>query len=91
MIIICDECGQYFCPDQCPNFSGFIVGVGHPVGVCSLCDGALYRGDKYFVCGEKTVCADCAEQLVSPELLDLFDCFSPEDFFEMLRAEMREA
>ena len=91
MIIICDECGQYFCPDSCPNFSGFIVGIGDPVRVCSLCESALYRKDKYFVFRDRTVCADCAERLIPPELLDLLDCFSPEDFFDLLRIDTCEA
>lgn len=88
---MCDECGRYFCPSSCPEFSGFIVGSGSPRAYCSLCEQALYRGESYYLRGKEILCEDCAEALLPSELLDFLDCSSPKDFFEMLCVERREA
>ena len=85
MIIICKICGQYVCPSSCPEFSGYVVGVGISIGNCELCGTRVYEDDEYFCVNDKKICRECAEEIVSPDLLDLLGCADMNEFFEMLR------
>ena len=84
MIIICEYCFQYECPPACPNFNGYISGSGNRVGECVNCEQGIYEDDKYYAKNGKFLCKDCAEELITPELLDFLDCENIKDFFEML-------
>ena len=84
MIIICEFCRQYECPSSCPTFDGYISGAGAYIGKCDYCDQGIFEDDKYYKFGEKILCSECAEELISPELLDFLDCESIKDFFDML-------
>ena len=81
---MCEVCGQYVCPSSCPSFDGYIVGLGDPCGECSVCESRLYDDEATFSYDGKTVCAECAGELVSPELLSFLGCADIKDFFEML-------
>ena len=84
MIIICKICGQYTCPSSCPEFDGYIVGIGSASGECEICGARIYEGDEYFRKNGKALCEDCAEELISQELLDFLGCADIKDFFDML-------
>lgn len=84
MIIICKICGQYSCPSSCPEFNGFVAGLGTSIGECEICSARVYDDDGHFVKNGKILCQDCAEELISPELLEFLDCADIKDFFDML-------
>ena len=84
MIIICEYCRQYECPPSCPSFIGNISGVGSRIGRCDSCESNIYEDDKYYRKGEKMLCSECAEELISPELLEFLGCEDIKDFFDML-------
>lgn len=84
MIIICEYCGQYICPSACPNFEGYVAGLGSSIGNCSVCESRVYDEDGHQEKNGKILCAECAEELVSPELLEFLDCTDIEEFFDML-------
>ena len=84
VIIICKICNQYFCPPACPNFDGFVVGLGSSVAECEICSTRLYDGDVPFEKNGKFLCQDCASDLISQDLLDFLDCADIKDFFDML-------
>ena len=84
MIIICKYCGQYTCPSSCPSFDGNVAGLGARKGACARCETNVYDGEGYFEKNGKILCRDCAEELVSTELLDFLDCENLNDFFDLL-------
>lgn len=84
MIIICDECKQYVCPSSCPSYEGRSLNSSELVGACSRCDEILFFGDEYYRREGGILCRECAEELVSSELLDFLDCDDVKDFFDML-------
>jgi hypothetical protein len=85
VIIICKICGQYTCPSSCPEFNGYLVGVGASIGECELCGTRVYDDGQYYSVNGKKICFECAEEIVSPDLLDLLDCADMNEFFEMLQ------
>ena len=85
MIIICEICGQYICPACCPEFNGYVPGLGKSTGLCELCGSRVYDGDGHHIVNAKVICGDCAEEIVSPDLLELFECADINDFFQMLQ------
>ena len=84
MINICKICGQYNCPPACPSFDGFVAGLGSSIGECEVCGSRAYSDDTYFEKNGKILCKDCAEELISPELLDFLDFADIKEFFDML-------
>lgn len=84
MIIICKICGQYICPSSCPEFDGYVAGLGSASGECEICGARVYSGDGHFIRGNKIICKDCAEELISPELLEFLDLADLKEFFELL-------
>lgn len=84
MIIICEHCGQYLCPPPCPNFSGYVAGPGSAVGTCEVCGARIYEDEKRYCKDGKIMCAECAEELISPELLEFLGCADIKEFFDML-------
>jgi hypothetical protein len=84
VIIICKICNKYFCPPSCPNFDGFVVGVGSSVGECEICSSRIYADDVQFEKNGKFLCQDCAEELISLELLGFLDLTDIKDFFDVL-------
>ena len=84
VIIICDECKKYVCPSSCPSFGGRGVGTEAMIGECTRCQVRLYSDDAYFEREGRHICAECAEELISDELLDILNCSDIKEFFEML-------
>ena len=84
VINICKICGQYVCPPSCPEFDGFVVGLGSSLGECDICSARVYEDDGHFEKNGKLLCEDCANELISPELLDFLNCINLKDFFDML-------
>ena len=84
MIIICDICGAYTCPPACPSYEGKNVLLGDSVGECSVCGARVYDDDNHHSHDGKIICAECAEELLSPELLAFLGCATITEFFEML-------
>ena len=84
MIIICEYCKQYECPSSCPSFDGYISELGKPKGLCDQCEQRIYEDERHYKFGDKMICCECAEELISPELLELLDCENIKDFFDML-------
>ena len=72
------------CPASCPSFEGRVVGLEALNISCEVCGVRLYREDEVFSYHGKTICRECSEELVSPELLELLDCADIKDFFDML-------
>lgn len=72
------------CSSSCPEFDGYIVGMGSAMGECEICSARLYEDDEYIVKNEKILCKDCAEELISPELLDFLGIDNIKEFFDML-------
>ena len=85
MIIICKICGQYRCPSSCPEFDGYVAGLGRSIGSCELCGARAYDDDGHYSVNNKIICPDCAEEIVSPDFLELLECADIKEFFEMLR------
>lgn len=85
MIIICKICGQYKCPSSCPEFNGYVAGLGYSTGTCELCGSRAYGDDGHYPINGKIICQECAEEIVSPDLLELLDCADIKEFFEMLQ------
>lgn len=84
MIIICDICRLYTCPTACPSYEGKNVLLGDSVGECSVCGARVYNDDEHYTHDGKMLCVECAEELLSPELLAFFGCDTITEFFEML-------
>lgn len=84
MIIICEICKSYVCPPACPNFDGRVVGLGTRNGECHICGAGIYEGDGHFCRDEKMLCVECAEELISSELISFLGCEDINDFFDML-------
>ena len=84
MINICKICGQYSCPSSCPEFDGFVEGLGNALGECEICSSRCYTDDGHFCKDDKYLCVECAEILISPELLQYLDCVDIKEFFDML-------
>ena len=72
------------CPSSCPEFDGFVPGLGASVGECDICSALAYEDDGYLIKNGKILCEECAKELISPELLDFLDCADIKDFFDML-------
>ena len=75
---------QYECPSSCPNFDGYIHGAGARIGQCESCEQGIYEDDVHYKKNGKLLCVECAEELISPELLQFLDCDNIKDFFDML-------
>lgn len=75
---------QYECPSSCPNFDGYIQGAGDRIGECECCEQSIYEDDIHYRKNGKFICVECAEELISPELLQFLDCDNIKDFFDML-------
>ena len=72
------------CPSSCPEFDGYVVGLGNAIGECEICASRVYEDDGHFIRNGKILCQDCAKELISPELLEFLDCAEIKDFFDML-------
>lgn len=72
------------CPSSCPEFDGYVSGLGDSLGECEICAARVYDDDGHCVKNGKILCRDCAEELISQELLDFLDCNDIKDFFDML-------
>lgn len=88
VIFICEYCRDLPCPPPCPDFSGYGGGRENEemeMEICALCGVRLHETDQRFRAGAAYVCPDCADELVSPDLLDLLSCPSLTEFFDLLR------
>ena len=84
MIIICECCQKYVCPSSCPNFNGYEALLGQAQSRCSLCEGKIYDEEESYSYEGKSICQECAKELIPLELLDLLDCENIEEFFDLL-------
>ena len=84
MIIICDLCNKYVCSSSCPNFNGYVVEIGRRAAICDQCEQNIYTSDEVYCYNDKYICSECAEELISHELLELLECNDIKDFFDML-------
>ena len=84
MIIICKICGQFVCPPACPEFDGYVTGLGNATSECEICGVRNYEGDGHFMKNGKAICSECTEELISPELLEFLDLADIKEFFDML-------
>lgn len=72
------------CPSSCPEFDGFVVGLGNSLGECEICSERAYENDGHYIKNGKILCKECAKELISPELLEFLDLTDIQDFFDML-------
>ena len=84
MIIICKICKQYVCPASCPEFLGYVAGLESASGECEICSSRVYEGDGHHYVNGKSLCSECAEEIVSRDLLDLLECADIKEFFDLL-------
>ena len=84
MIIICKICCQYICPPKCPEFDGYVVGLGSATSECEICGARNYEGDGHFVINGKAICQECSNELIPQELLDFLDLSDTQEFFDLL-------
>ena len=84
MIIICDYCKMSVCPSACPSFEGEVPGLTSTNSTCEICGVKIYEEDEFYKPNKKLICQECAEELVSPELLELLDCADIKEFFDLL-------
>lgn len=87
---MCKECRQSFCDTFCPNFSGYVAGVGFPHTACSSCGSFIYRGDVYYVVANRAYCEECAKSFDISELADIFGFSKISDIIEGLGGELRQ-
>ena len=86
---MCKECEQTFCDTRCPNFSGYIPGVGAPREICSSCESGIYSGDLYYLVADRAYCEECVGNLDISELADIFGFAEISDMIEALGGEYR--
>ena len=77
---MCNYCEKSNCPSSCPEFDGYIPGIGQPVATCGLCGADIYRGDRYIDDENCPICAECASETELDELVVLSHS---EDFWEV--------
>ncbi len=63
---------------------GYLAQAGQAEGMCYSCGTRVYNADKYYKKDDKILCSECAEELISPELLDFLVCTDIKEFFDML-------
>lgn len=86
---MCKECEQSFCDTFCPNFSGYVAGVGLPRVTCSSCGSGIYSGELYYLAADNAYCEECVESLDISELADLFGFSKISEIIEILGGELR--
>ena len=72
------------CPSSCPEFDGYVVGLGDALGECEICSSRVYEHDGHLVKNGKNLCKECAQELIPLELLEFLDCADIVEFFDML-------
>ena len=87
---MCKECGQSICDTCCPNFSGYIPGVGSPHSFCSSCGGGIYGGESYYLISHLAFCEECSEGLSLSELAEISGLPKISYLIEALGGEHRQ-
>lgn len=87
---MCKQCHQSFCDAFCPNFSGYLPGVGSPSAQCSACGDDIYPEQFYYLIGDRAFCQDCLEGLQVTELAEVLDFSRVSDLIEELGGELRQ-
>ena len=82
---MCKYCGMHYCPPACPSYIGERVGVGVPVGQCSLCEGVICAEERVLERGGRLLCMACAENCDGEDLLYLMGA---ESYGELLREHL---
>lgn len=82
---MCKECGQTFCPSNCPNFSG-----GSRVGNCAACGEEIMGDDSRYSILGRLYCAYCVENARAFELADFFELSEVNELIEELGGEYRQ-
>ena len=86
---MCKECNNIFCVSGCPNFTGFIPGLGAPRHTCSSCEGGIYEGEFYYSISGDLYCEDCVEYLGLRELASLLGYPDISNMLEALGVKYR--
>ena len=86
---MCKECKQTYCDHACPEFDGYVVGVGAPKRYCASCEGGIFPGELYYLIGDDAVCEDCAQCLDTGWLAELFGFENVSMLIEALGGEVR--
>ena len=86
---MCKECQKIYCDPTCPEYSGYIPGVGAPTNHCVSCESGIYPGELYYVIGDDAICEDCALSLDTGWLAELFGFENISQLIEALGGEIR--
>ena len=60
---MCEVCGKYICPQECPSYEGREINSGGLFAVCERCSRRIYRQDLSFRKSEMIFCKECYETL----------------------------
>lgn len=81
---MCDICGRYYCPGECPGDNGELAERGLSVAECAVCGRNLYSRERVFCRAENAVCRECAALVETDVLLDLTGCGDTQALLEEL-------
>ena len=60
---MCDFCGGYVCPPNCPNYNGYSAEHGRPLGYCRICGDVIYADSDFYRVKKSFYCRDCGEEV----------------------------
>jgi len=63
IIRMCEICGKYICPPECPSFAGKDTDDGELYAVCAGCSSLIYTRQKSFRKSEMIFCEKCYGEL----------------------------
>ena len=61
-MLMCQNCGQYFCYPSCPSFVGLSAELGRRLFRCFSCGESIFEADDYSIYNGVAFCAECAER-----------------------------
>ena len=59
---MCDVCGGYVCPPNCPNNNGYSAERGRAIGYCCICGEVIYICSDFYRVRGCFYCSDCYEE-----------------------------
>ncbi len=60
---MCNVCKREICPSACPEYKGYSVERGVPVGQCNECGEYIYEDDRAYGYGRRMYCEECGSSL----------------------------
>ena len=75
---MCEICGKWSCPPQCPNYE--VVSGGR----CTVCGGRLYEGEICYEMNGKLYCSECVEGATLEELVRICESDDSEELLERM-------